>query len=53
VLRAKIKGLFLKDFLEAKKMLKLYLTKRKNFLKKLLKEKMLQLKAKRNLNLST
>jgi hypothetical protein len=53
VLLVKIKGLFLKDFLEAKKMLKLYLTKRKNFLKKLLKEKMLQLKAKRNLNLST
>jgi len=50
---AKIKGLFLKDFLEAKKTLKPYLTKRKSFLKKQLKEKRLLQKVKKNLNLST
>jgi len=50
---AKIKGLFLKDFLEAKKTQSPYLTKRKSFLKKLLREKKLQQKVKKNLNLST
>jgi hypothetical protein len=49
----KIKVLFLKDFLEAKKTRKPYLTKRKNFLKKQLKEMRLQQKVKKNLNLST
>ena len=49
----KIKALFLKDFLEAKKTQNLFLMKRKNFLKRQLKEKRLQQKVKKNLNLST
>jgi hypothetical protein len=48
----KIKVLFLKVFLEAKMTQKPYLTKRKSFLKKQLRETRLQQKVKKNLNLS-